>query len=239
MSQPATPTPADRLLNLIVALLTPMFLWSAEGDVALARIAAMETVKSYGLTGSDRVFRAAKIIAFDLAALSSLSLAMADDLAVPLVVRLRGNANSMDRAAERNRTALEQDGTAATTAAKTAHLTEDRAAASVAEAQKLVQDAKARTQPAHQPPVRTAHQPPVRTAQQPPVRAPMSDRQRQTAWAGAMADVAAEFSAGLNTLPPAARAAEIIRIDALTSAASALATGTVPIPPVNRSPAER
>ena len=231
MSQPATPTPADRLLNLIVALLTPMFLWSAEGDVALARIAAMETVKSYGLTGSDRVFRAAKIIAFDLAALSSLSLAMADDLAVPLVVRLRGNANSMDRAAERNRTALEQDRTAATTAAKTAHLTEDRAAASVAEAQKLVQDAKARTQPAHQPP--------VRTAQQPPVRAPMSDRQRQTAWAGAMADVAAEFSAGLNTLPPAARAAEIIRIDALTSAASALATGTVPIPPVNRSPAER
>ncbi len=210
MSQSATLT--DRLMNLIVALLAPMFLWSAEGDVALARAAAAETVKSYGLTGRDGLFRAAKIIAFDLAALSSLSLAMAEDLDPPLVVRLRGNAHSMDRAAERNRAALDQERSTAA-AAQTARLTAERAAASVAEAQKLVLDAKARTLP------------------DAPVRAPMADRRHQAARAGTMADVAAKFPAGLNTLPPAERAAEIIRIEALTSA---LPTGAVPIPPVNR-----
>ncbi len=53
----------------------------------------------------------------------------------------------------------------------------------------------------------------------------MSEQQRKTAWAGAMADVAAEMSAGLAGLPPAERAAELERIEALTHTIGALSSG--------------
>jgi hypothetical protein len=56
----------------------------------------------------------------------------------------------------------------------------------------------------------------------------MSDEQRRTAWAQAMASVAAEFTADLDKLPPAERAKEMMRIDILTQSASALVAGIAP-----------
>jgi hypothetical protein len=209
-----TQSPADRLMDLLVALLAPMFLWSADGDVALARTAAAETIGAYGLNDRLSLIRAAKIIAFDLATLSSLSLSMADDLAVTMALRLRSNANSLDRTAERNRAALEQDRRNA------ALITQAADVDSVADA---VQQAQPR--PQTQPPAAKPAPKPDHTD-----RAPMTGQQRKSAWAGAMADVAAELKAGLGSLPPAEREAEMERIEALTRTAGALASGAA-VPP--------
>ena len=44
----------------------------------------------------------AKVIGFGLATLGSLSLSMGDDLPIPAILRLRANANALDRSADRN-----------------------------------------------------------------------------------------------------------------------------------------
>jgi hypothetical protein len=56
----------------------------------------------------------------------------------------------------------------------------------------------------------------------------MSEAERRTVWAQAMADVAAECKADLDRLPPAERAKEMMRINLLTESASALVTGIAP-----------
>src|ERR1700760_4024155 len=121
MSKP-TPAPATGsrrqsgyLKTIIITFLTPMFLWSCDGDVDLARLAATETLDEFDIIGHRGLIIAARIIAYELAALSSLSLSMADDISPALALRLRGNANSLDRAAERNQRALEHEQRAATT----------------------------------------------------------------------------------------------------------------------------
>jgi hypothetical protein len=213
---------SDLLVNLIIALLAPMFLWSCKGDVALARTAAAETLDAYCAADNLTLIRAAKVLAFDLATLSSLSLSMFDETSASMALRLRGNANSLDRAAERNRTALEQDRRNAPIVAQTAGLTEAAVAAPVQEAQRQVGQAEARAQPAQ-----------ARPAPQPasaPARAPMTEQQRKTAWAGAMAGVAADMMAELNGPSPAARPADMMRIKGLTQTATALSSGTA-LPP--------
>src|SRR3954465_14697640 len=136
----AIPASADPLMTIVIAFLTPMFLWTS--DVALARAAAIQALGAYSIASNRSLVTVAKIIAFELAALCSLSQSMAEDISVPLALRLRGNANSMDRAADRNRAALENEERAAAVAARTSHLTEEAAAASVAEAQQAVHAAK-------------------------------------------------------------------------------------------------
>src|SRR3954469_25543720 len=86
--------------------------------------------------------------AFDLATLCSLSQSMAEDIAIPLALRLRNNANSMDRAAERNRQTLETEQRAAAIAAKATRFNEEAAVAAVAAAQQAVHEAKAATRAA-------------------------------------------------------------------------------------------
>ena len=211
---------SDLLANLIIALLAPMFLWSCKGDVVLARTAAAETLDAYCAADNLTLIRAAKVVAFDLATLSSLSLSMFDETSASMALRLRGNANSLDRSAERNRIALEQDRRDAALVAQAADLTEADLAASVREVQLLVRQAQARTQPAQQPEPQPA--PPATVA-----RTPMTEPQRKTARAGAMA---AEMTAKLNGLSPAERAAGIMRIEALTQTATALSSGTA-LPP--------
>jgi hypothetical protein len=57
----------------------------------------------------------------------------------------------------------------------------------------------------------------------------MNEAERRTAWAQAMATVAAECRADLDRLPPAERAKEMMRINVLTESASALVAGIAPI----------
>ena len=203
------------LVDLIIALLAPMFLWACEGDTALARAAAAEALNAYCAEDNLTLIRAAKILAFDLATLGSLSLSMSEATSASLALRLRGNAVSLDRAAERNRTALEQDRRNAALVAQAADITAADVAASPQEAQRAeVRQAQARPQPPQpQAPVPAA--PGSATGRTAPsgavaaeARAPMTQRQRKTAWAGAMAAVAAEMTAELHGLslpsgPPA------------------------------------
>jgi hypothetical protein len=93
-------------MNLIVALLAPMFLGVTGGDIDFARMAAVETVNAYRARNRADLIAIAQIIAFGLAALGSLSLSMADDITVSMALRLRGNANACNRSAEQNRRAL-------------------------------------------------------------------------------------------------------------------------------------
>ncbi|MEA2730240.1 MAG: hypothetical protein QOF70_4715 [Acetobacteraceae bacterium] len=98
--------PGDFLMGLIVALLAPMFLGVTAGDINLARMAAFETVSDYRTQSHADLVAIAQIIAFGLAALGSLSLSMADDISVSMALRLRGNANALNRSAEQNRRAI-------------------------------------------------------------------------------------------------------------------------------------
>jgi hypothetical protein len=252
MSQPAV-SPPTVFLNLVLIFLTPMFLWAADGDLDLARQAALETLDAYRARTAISLITAARLIAFELACLASLSQSMADDITPQLALRFRSNANTLDRAAERNRAALERQHIPA--AAE--HLTEERAAAAVAEAQQRVQQAVATLQAATPPteicPVQLATAPvplaqPPAAAQRPAQPAPTQaatpsptqpsatsaspprpgEQQRRTAWAQAMTSVAAEFTAGLDRLPPAERAKDMMHINLLTESASALVSGIAP-----------
>ena len=104
---PATPRhPADVFIHLIITYLTPMFLATAGGDILHARIAATESVNAYTARNPVDLLSIAQITAFGLAILDSLSRSMAENLPIALVLRLRGNAASLGRLAERCRRAL-------------------------------------------------------------------------------------------------------------------------------------
>jgi hypothetical protein len=217
MSAPASPD--TNLVNLILALLTPMFLWSTAGDIGLARVAAAQTLNEYRTANRLSLFTVAKIIAFDIATLSSLSLSMYEDVSMLLALRLRSNANSLDRSAERNRRMLEQESRAGEPG--------DTVEAAIAEAQRMVEEAKARIRAAAAPaPQAQPQADPVAPAEPAP---PAAVQQRRSAWADAMTAVAAEFTAELKHLPPGERCKEMARIEALTIAAAEIASGTAPL----------
>jgi hypothetical protein len=228
--EPDPVTGTSVLLNAVISLLAPMFLWSTGGDVAYARIAAMETLEAYRATGPRSLITATMIIAFELAALWSLSQSMSDEISLPLALRLRGNAGSMNRAAERNRQVLEQDCRIAEAPDLPSEAALEKA---VAETQTMVQQANARIRDAQPPraaapvaaaPVAAA---PVAAA---PNLAPMpGDDRHRAAWAGAMAEVAREMTADMGNLSPKERAVEKMRVEALTQSAAALLSGA-PLP---------
>ena len=85
-----------------------MFLTASGGDIGFASMAALETVNSYRVRTLADLIAAAQIVAYGLAALGSLSLSMDDGLSLPMLLRLRGNANACTRSAEHNRRALEK-----------------------------------------------------------------------------------------------------------------------------------
>jgi hypothetical protein len=105
MSHPTSITPA--IFEKILAFLAPLFLGAGTSDIATAREAASAILASYGAR-TDRELRfAALSIAFGFGALESLSRASDPALALNQVLRLRGNANALNRAAQQNETRLE------------------------------------------------------------------------------------------------------------------------------------
>ena len=147
-----------------------MFLWSTAGDIRLAYTAAAQTVNEYRITNRLSLFTVAKIIAFDIATLSSLSLSMYEDVSMLLALRLRGNANSLDRSGERSRRGWNRKAAPAPAQA------EDSVEAAIAEAEQMVREAKARMQaaaPARRGPAGRRHGSSGQTAAPP---APSPDR---------------------------------------------------------------
>jgi hypothetical protein len=106
------PSTTDVLMHMIVAFLAPMFLATTGGDIDQARNNATETVRACITRNPIDLFLIGQMIALGLATLSSVSLSMAEDMPISLILRLRGNAVSLHHASEKCRRALPEPGSA-------------------------------------------------------------------------------------------------------------------------------
>jgi hypothetical protein len=86
-------------LDRLTLFLAPLFMMAGQ-DIETARIAARETLTSYGATTNRELRLAALNIAFTISALDAMSKAADPDLPVNQAIRLRGNANALNRAAD-------------------------------------------------------------------------------------------------------------------------------------------
>jgi hypothetical protein len=94
----------DRILNL----LAPLFLSVVADDLAAARAAAWDMLASYGPRTNREMRHAALAIAFSFGALDALSRSADAELTLNQVLRLRGNANALNRAAEQSESRLDK-----------------------------------------------------------------------------------------------------------------------------------
>ena len=172
---------ADILLNLVVIFLTPIFLSAADGDIILARLAAIETIKSYRAQSQADLLTVAQIVAFGFATLGSLCLSMADDISLTMVLRLRGNANALSRSAETHRRRLEQS------------------RANASQPQPVAPAPTQAPQPAMAPPPAPPAHPAVEDA------TPLALDPSAAEWAAACAEAAEQITASLPDLPPQER----------------------------------
>jgi hypothetical protein len=227
--------PADILMNLIAALLAPMFLGAAAGDIGFARLAAVETVNAYRIRNHADLMTVAQIIGFGLAALGSLSLSMLDEISLAMTLRLRGNAVALNRSAEQNRRALRDPaGDAPAPHWSEAQAEPDPGPAAVADVAahapllseaaelQLAEEAKARLCDADRPARRASVPPP---AQAVPTATTTMDKRYKEMRAIAMVKEAGDLHVSFPGLPPVERKAASMRIAALSSTAHELLTG--------------
>ncbi len=223
---------APFLLNLLITLLTPMFVSATGGNFEIARFAAAETIESYRAQTHSDLIAIAQIIAFGLTALAGLVQSMDEAIPVTAALRLRGNATACNRAAQQNRAALtrpeppesidpdpEPEFDEATILAAVA-ATRKRAADNL--------DRTAREVATPQAPTPAPSAPLLQTQQPPSHRPEPTEQQYQAAWANGAATVAAELAAEIPNLPPPQRAEATLRAAALQQCAADLLTGNVP-----------
>jgi hypothetical protein len=206
--------PAQVLINLIITLLTPMFIAAAGGNLDLARAAAAETLDAYRVQSDSDLLTAALIIGFSLAALNALSRSMEDSIPLQMVLRLSGNANACNRSAQQNRKTLQQP--VPEPAALPPHPSEPEF-----DEAEVIAAVAATKQRADENRARSSKNAPPRT-QEP------TEAQYQAAWASGMAQVAAEIAAEIPNLPPRQRAEATIQAAALKECANELLSGNVP-----------
>lgn len=101
--------PSDILIDLIAALLTPMFIGPAGGDLRYARMAALETIWSYKVATQADLIQVVQIIAFSLASIQTLCAAMTGDVSLPVLLRLNNSAERLNRAEGRVRKTRQAD----------------------------------------------------------------------------------------------------------------------------------
>jgi hypothetical protein len=102
------PRHPDVFMHLIAASLTPIFSIAIDGDPIRAQAAAIETINAYVPNHPVDLLPIGQIIAFGLAALRSISLSMAENIPIKLILRLHGSAASLSRGAEQCRRALSE-----------------------------------------------------------------------------------------------------------------------------------
>jgi hypothetical protein len=193
--------PAGLLTGFVVSLLVPFLMAGGITDIDVARRAAAETIAAYKAGGQDEIVTIAQTVAFALASLDNLRLSMQADLSLSMKLKLRGNANALNRSSRDATTTL--DSQRRDTPAAEPDPTELRAALETA---KTV----------------------VQQAQTTPHAANPTGREIDLSWASAMTDVAAEFSAELPNLQPAQRRTHLARIGALSEIARTLGRGDAP-----------
>ena len=234
--------PGGVLLNLIAALLAPIFLGVTAGDVALARLAAIETINDYRARNNTDLVAIAQIVGCGLAALGSLSQSMADDLSLSMTLRLRGNAVSLNRSAEQNRRVLNAPlrddpepihpswALEFPTAEDPDPIQSEPFLSATAE-QELAADSLARLQaPAHAAPPAPTPAPAQRAT--PATDPKTTEKRHQEMWAIAMASEASEITASIPNLPPAERSTASFRAAVLSSTANELLMGAGSPPPI-------
>jgi hypothetical protein len=232
--------PTDLLMNLVVALLAPMFLCVTGGDVSLARMAAMETVSAYRARDLSDLIAIAQIIACGLAALGSLSRSMEDDIPLSMLLRLRGNAIALNRSAEQNRRAIRTNrgDDPAPRYAPTPEAPETPTAIPEDDSQTpanwlmddnaakmLADEAKARLLQHAEQVVDRAPIPAPAPPTAPTAGHTVSEKRNQEMWAIVMAKEASDLTASIPGLPPTERNAATIRAGMLSSTASQLLYG--------------
>jgi hypothetical protein len=227
------PAGSDFLLSLIVTLIAPIFYGVTGGDVALARLAALETVNDYRARNNADLLVVAQIVGFGLAALGSLSLSMAEDLSLSMILRFRGNAMSCNRAAEQNRRARRalQDEPQTRPPAEPEPVEVEPAPQSGAflnpdAAHLLAAESRARLEQAD------GHNP-IPKPTQSATRTP-AEKRHQEMWGIALAKESSEITDSLPRLPPAEREAAEMRAGLLGSTAHDLIYGA-PEPPLKLS----
>jgi hypothetical protein len=232
--------PADVFMHLIVAFLAPMFLAVSGGDLHHARLAAIETVNTYRSRDPMDLLSIAQILAFGLTTLSSLSLSLAEDLSLSMMLRLRGNATALNRATEKCRKALREAGPAGLLpqhlpdpdAGGEEYLNEETVLANLSRAEHRIAEREAPAAAPQPPAPAPAGIAAPAAAPQPPAATPAeaAERQHRTAWAAGMILVAREVTANLESLSPTQRQAATIQAAAMTEAANDLMSHA-PMPP--------
>ncbi|WP_428532649.1 hypothetical protein [Rhodopila sp.] len=220
---PTTPTAptgrAEQLLGVVLAMLTPLLTIGSAED---ARLAAHQAIAAYHTGGHCNLVTISQIVGFAIASLDNLRLSAPPDLSLSMKLKLRGNANALSR------TSLQVSAASANPPPPTAdpptadppvqapppapEPDRDHAghhATAIAELRK-VRDQLRQAQ---------AAEPTCPSAE------PLTQRQRDLAWANAMTEVAAEYSTGLAELSAAQQRIELTRINALTRTAGALTRG--------------
>jgi hypothetical protein len=89
----------DLMLEFVLNLLTPFLVAGGLTDPAIARQTAKETIAAYNAPGQP--LTVAQIITFALAAIDNLRLALPDDVSMSMKLKLRGNANALNRASQK------------------------------------------------------------------------------------------------------------------------------------------
>jgi hypothetical protein len=98
----------SHMAAFILDLLAPMLMTAPLADPGPARQAVAETIAAYRPQDPVELVNTAQILGFTLTALDDLRLSAAADLALPVKLKLRSNANALNRAARLGSEALER-----------------------------------------------------------------------------------------------------------------------------------
>jgi hypothetical protein len=214
------------LTSVIISALAPVFFSVTGGDTQLARMAAAEVIQEHRARNRVDLIAVGQIIANGLAALGSLGQSMNEDIPLPMALRLRGNAISLNRSVEHNRRVRKQNQAAEPVdlgtdiyiePAPTVEAEPDQPETFLKDdvAQFLAAEAASRlTSPAEQLAEPTATEPPA-----------LEERRQRRTQAIAMIKEAGDISASLRTLSPAEREHAEIRAAMLGRSARELITG--------------
>jgi hypothetical protein len=203
--------------------------------IAEARLAAAQIIAAYQPAGSNQLINVAQVVAFAVTAIDNLRLSLPPDLSLSMKLKLRGNANALNRSARDNPHRLDAH-------RPNAH----RPNAHRPNAHRPDVTTGDRRPNAHRP---NAHRPDVTTGDRLPLSPSIASstspdptptdepRDNSLQWASAMTSQAAELRANAPHLPPAEQTRNSLWIDVLTGVANDLTLGKNPIaaPGMSRS----
>ena len=233
MTRPATEPAPDPLLTCVLGLITPLL---ATAGIADPAIAARQAIAAYRAAGEEQLISIAQIVAFAMASLDNLRLSMPADLSMSMKLKLRGNANALNRVAQQVTATLDgqRHGSAARENRDIPARGHHDAAAPGPNRSQPPRQAPPTCPPPDDAPQQTqvlesldAARASVEQARTTARVEPSAEQRRNLAWASAMTNVAAEYSADLPLLAPEQRRLHLMRIGALSETAGVLSRGDV------------